>query len=134
MKLYLDANVIINAHEAADPLRKRVLNRLVQWCQTPTGELVTSILSRLECRVVPLRNSDRALLVEYDRFFQGDAVEVIEVTRTIIDAATTLRADHGYKTPDAIHLATAIQTGSQLFLTGDQSLKNCPRIQVELMS
>jgi predicted nucleic acid-binding protein len=134
VKLYLDANVIIDAHEAADPLRQRVLNRLVAWCQTSSGELVTSLLSRLECRVIPLRQKDLALLAEYDRFFQGDAVEVVEITPSIIDLATSLRADHGYKSPDAIHLATAIQVGAQIFLTGDQALKKCLGIQVEVMS
>ncbi len=107
MKLCLDANVIIYAHEADPPLRELVLQRLVDWCGKPNGSLITSLLSRLECLVVPLRTANASLLTDYDLFFRGDAVEVIEISREILDIGAKLRAQYAFRSPDAIHLATA---------------------------
>jgi predicted nucleic acid-binding protein len=134
VKLYLDANVIIFGHEAEEPLRQAVLTRLGEWCIRPDGELVTSAFSRLEVRVVPLRNRDESLLAEYDEFFSGDAVEIVDVSVEILDLATTLRANHGFKSPDAIHLATALFVGAERFLTADTVLKKCPGIEVEMIT
>jgi predicted nucleic acid-binding protein len=134
VKLYLDANVIIYAHEASLALRNAVMQRLVDWCRRPDGNLVTSLFARLECKVVPLRNADAALLADYDRFFRGDAVEIVEITRDIIDLAAMLRAQHGFRSPDAIYLATALHLGVDLFLTADKALKKCPGLNVDVLA
>ena len=44
-----------------------------------------------------------------------------------------LRARHNFKTPDAIHLATAIEEKADVFLTGDVTLARCSDIQVDLI-
>jgi uncharacterized protein len=134
VKLYLDSNVIIYGHEADETLKQYVLLRLAEWCANANGELVTSVFSRLECRVVPLRYNDSTLLAEYEDFFSGDAVEIVAVSLAIIDTATHLRAAHGFKSPDAIHLATALHVGAQRFLTADGTLRKCPGIEVEVLT
>jgi predicted nucleic acid-binding protein len=133
VKLYLDANVVIYGHEADDYLKQAVLARLSQWVHGEQGDLATSAFSRLECRVVPLRNLDVALLADYDDFFMGDAVEIVEVSLPIIDRATELRAAYGFKSPDAIHLATALHVGASRFLTADATLQRCADIEVEVI-
>jgi len=134
VKLYLDANVIIYAYEADIALQQSVLKRLFEWCIVANGELVTSMFSRLECRAIPLRNDDRILLADYDDFFSGDAVELVDVSRAVIELATDLRAAHGFKSPDAIHLATAIHVGATRFMTADLALRRCPGIQFEIVT
>jgi predicted nucleic acid-binding protein len=133
VRLYLDANVIISGYEAEEPLKQVVLTRLSKWCADPDGRLITSIFSCLECRVLPLRNNDQTLLADYDDFFAGDAIEIVDVSRPIIDLATALRAAHGFKSPDAVHLATALHVGAERFLTADVSLRKCPDLNVELI-
>jgi predicted nucleic acid-binding protein len=134
VKLYLDANVIIYGHEAEESLKRTVLRRLAEWCEEADGELVSSAFSRLECRVAPLRHNDHLLLAEYDDFFAGDAVEIVDVTMAIIDRATELRARHSFKSPDSIHLATALHIGAKRFLTADAALRKCPGIDVDVIS
>jgi len=51
----------------------------------------------------------------------------------VIERATELRAQHGFKTPDAIHLATAMIQAADVFLTGDAALKRCPGLQVVVL-
>ncbi len=133
MKLYLDANVIIYAYEAEESFRAVVLDRIRTWCLENDGDLVTSQFSRLECRVVPLREGDDHLLAAYDDFFRGDGVELVEVSLSLIDVATALRARYGFKSPDAIHLASAIQAGAATFLTADDALRKCSQVAVELI-
>jgi predicted nucleic acid-binding protein len=50
-------------------------------------------------------------------------LEVITLTTKISMEAARLRADHGLRTPDAIHGATAIITEASGILTNDKRLK-----------
>jgi predicted nucleic acid-binding protein len=107
---------------------------LWRWCANEGGDLATSVFSRLECRVGPLRNQNEALLLAYEDFFSGGGVELIEVSISVIDIATQLRAQFGFKSPDAIHLACAIDAGADLFLTGDAALRKGTSIAIEVVS
>ena len=50
------------------------------------------------------------------------SVAVIPISEAILEKATDLRARFpALKTPDAIHVATGILTGCDLFVTGDQA-------------
>ncbi len=44
-----------------------------------------------------------------------------------------MRADLGFKTPDALHLAAAIEGGCDRFLTNDARLSRCTDIAVEVL-
>src|SRR5207249_11609621 len=61
---------------------------------------VISDLTRLECRVGPLRSGDAVLLGSYDRFFAAHGVDVAGLTAAVCDRAAELRARYGFKTPD----------------------------------
>ena len=50
-------------------------------------------------------------------------MEVVALTKEISVEAARLRADHGLRTPDAIHGATAIITQATGILTNDKRLK-----------
>ena len=83
-------------------------------------ELVVSDLVRLECRVVPLRNGDAELLRRVVEAFA--AAEFARLTRSVFDRAAELRARHRIKTPDALHLAAALEHGCDEFWTNDDRL------------
>jgi predicted nucleic acid-binding protein len=67
------------------------------------------------------------------------------IERKKSDAASRLRrlfqrgangfktSDYGFKTSDAIHLATAIEREADLFLTGDMELRRCTELAVEVL-
>lgn len=94
---------------------------------------MTSRLSRLECRTKPLRDADTSLLARYEAFFTARRLALAEVTADVIERATELRAAHGFKTPDALHLATAINEQADIFLTADAKLSRCSSVQVEVI-
>jgi predicted nucleic acid-binding protein len=114
MRLYLDANAIIYTVEAEDV----------------AGLLITSRLSLLECRPKPLRDGDQKTLTRFDDFFSGDNLVLFDISSDVVDQATDLRAKYNFRSADAIHLATAILIGADVFLSGDERLERCTEIRV----
>ena len=75
-------------------------------------EVYVSELSRLECFVQPLRSKDKITLDAFEVFFSSPAIHVVPVSRSIIDAAASIRARFpGVRTPDAINVASAVESG-----------------------
>lgn len=132
--LALDASALIYLVEGTGAVRDRLSRRIADVLGAPTGRIVASRLARLECRVKPLRDADTAILEEYDAIFAAEELFLVDVSAAVLERATELRARHGFKTPDAIHLATALEAGATTFLTGDTSLAKCAGLTVEIVS
>lgn len=130
--IYLDANVVIRLVEGDAPTRAPLVARLASSLGVP-GSLVTSRLSRLECRSKPLRAGDAATLAQFDVFFGGVELVLFEVTGAVVERATELRARYNLKTPDALHYATAVESGVAVFLTGDRGFARCSEVPVEIV-
>lgn len=88
----------------------------------------------MECRVKPLRQGDQTLLAKYDAFFSQSGLILAEISAAVIEQATEIRVRHRFKTPDAIHLATAIENNIAVFLTGDGELARCTALNVEVVT
>jgi predicted nucleic acid-binding protein len=129
MRYYLDSAPIIYLVEQAQPYATAVRGKLSAQGLT----LITSELTRLECRVKPFRNSDAALLQDFDDYFASSIAEIIPLTRDVIDRATEIRAQFNFKTPDSIHLAAAVVSNSDVFLTNDHRLNRFTGIAIEVI-
>lgn len=134
MRLYLDANAIIYSVESSSSLRDAVKQHIRDVRESRDGVVVTSILSRLECRTGPLRRKDPDKLQLFDHFFTDPELLVFDIDTAVVDRATEVRAQYGFRTPDAIHLATALLLECDTFLTGDDKLKRCEEINVAVLS
>lgn len=132
-RIYLDACSIIYLVEAASPFHDAIVLRLKQHQADVESRLITSRLSCLECRVRPIRENNQRLLADYDRFFAASRLEIVEISADVVEHATVLRAGYGFKTPDAIHLASAIEAKAEIFLTGDSTLTRCREVMVEVL-
>lgn len=95
---YLDACCIIYLNEGSPPWRAAIAARL--GALHADSSLVTSRLSRLECRLKPVRERDAGLLGRYEATLAF--TQMIEITAAVIDRATELRARYGFRTPDVI--------------------------------
>ena len=84
---YLDACSIIYLTEGALAWRSAVEARL--RVLPVTAGLVTSRISRLECRSKPIRDRDAALLARYDQTFA--AARLVEMSAPIIERALQRR-------------------------------------------
>lgn len=133
MRLYLDANPIIYSIEGVPEFRTAAL-AWIEEAEAAGGAVITSRLSRLECRVRPIRDGDTELLARFEGFFAREGLELAEITAEVVETATALRATHGFRPPDAIHLATAILARADVLLTGDRNLARCPGLKVEVLA
>jgi predicted nucleic acid-binding protein len=130
--IYADANVIIRLIEG-DAVTRAPLEARLSPLKGTAGFLHTSRLSWLECRIKPLRAKDYMLLGLYDAFFTSAELTIVELSRSVVEKATDVRADLNVKTPDALHLASAIRSGVKTFLTGDKGLARCKEVAVEVL-
>ena len=129
MRLYLDAAPVIYAVEQVTPFFPVVDARL-----SAAGTVrVASDLTRMECRVKPVREGKADLLKDYDDFFAYAVAEIVALSREVMDRATEIRARYGFKTPDAVHLAAAVVTSCAVFLTNDHRLDRFPDISIEVV-
>ena len=130
-RIYIDACTIIYLVEGAQPFQAQTRQRIAQL---RTGAVLsTSRLARLECRTKPVRDGDQGLLAEYDVLFASTDLDLIDIDSAVIERATEVRARYRFKTPDALHLATAIETNADLFLTGDADLRRCTELNIEVL-
>lgn len=133
MKVYLDSCIVIYLVEKREPWRNRIQSLLLPQ----TGLLPRvfySDLTRMECRVGPKTRTDPIALAEYDRFFAAPHFQKAPITTAAFDLATELRAQHRLKTPDALHLAIAIQVGCDEFWSNDQRLSKAAESYIRLIA
>jgi predicted nucleic acid-binding protein len=127
MRYYLDAAPIIYLIEQSQPFATAVRSKLAAPGIVP----ITSELARLECRVKPMRDGNQALLQDFDDYFANTIAEIFPLTRDVVDLATEIRAQYNFKTPDALHLAAAVISKCDVFMTNDQRLNRYTGIIIE---
>lgn len=126
-RIHFDSVAFIYYVEQRPPWFARIDARL-------TGgpvQIVVSDLTRMECRVKPLGAGNTTLLAEFDAAL--GAAESAPMTTAVFDRATEIRATHKFKTPDALHLAAAVEGGCTIFLTNDHRLAAFTGITVEVV-
>ena len=121
-RIYLDSCIVIYLVEGTEEVRSILENRLNDPVLGDT-EIVVSDLVRLETLVIPRRSGDTDLLDLFESFFLDPSVEIPEPTRTVFERATEIRARHLVPTPDALHLAFAIEGNCDEFWTNDRRLE-----------
>ena len=117
-RAYIDACLLIYWVERAGP----VAEAAIRWLEAQTdATLCVSPLVRLEVLVGPMRRGDAALLRAYEALLAQQLW--LSMGDQAFSQALLLRAQHGLKTPDALHLATALHHGCTEFWTNDDRLK-----------
>lgn len=132
MLIYCDSVILIYWMDQIGPFHLRAHNRILAL-QASGDRVAVSDLTRLECRVGALRRRDAITLAAFDNFFARADVHKLPLPTAAFDRATQLRADLGFKTADALHLAAAIEGGCDRFLTNDLRLNRCTDITVEVL-
>jgi predicted nucleic acid-binding protein len=128
--VYLDSNIVIYLIEQPAQFGPRASARIAKLAAAG-DRLVVSDLTRLECRGNAVASGDQATLAQYDAFFSQAVERVMPLTTAVVDRATIIRGQYRFKTPDAVHLAAAVEAGCQVFLTNDFRLSAFPDLTVE---
>ncbi len=96
--------------------------------------VVTSILAVVEILTGVFAKGDELRARRYrDLFDNTEGIAVLDVDRAIGEGAARLRARYGLRTPDAIHLATAVAARASAFVTTDRRLARVRELDVRVL-
>ncbi len=130
----LDAMVFIyhfEENQAYSPLTFSIFESL----EKGNFNSITSILTRLEILVKPKKKNNLLLTERYKLLFETfPNLQVKEINENIADIASSLRANYNINTPDAIQIATSLESKADIFITNDATLKKVSEIKVLLLS
>jgi predicted nucleic acid-binding protein len=133
-KVGLDTPVFIYFIES-NPDYESLVARVFERIMNGRTLGVASVLVLTEVLVHPFIRGAVGLENEYrDLLTRSNNLELLGVDVTIAEQAARLRARYSIRTPDALHLATALQAGCQAFLTNDPHLQKVVEIPVLLLS
>lgn len=112
-----------------------ILDQIFDLTDTQGTQLLSSTVTLAETLVKSFRLGDtKAKAVYRDLLQYSGTVSLSPVSESIAVRAAQLRATYKFKTPDALHLATALESGCNAFLTNDADLKKAAGLRVLVLS
>ena len=132
MLIYLDSVIVIYLIDHTGTFQLRSAKRLAALVAAG-DRIALSDLVRLECKVKPMALGDKVKIAGFEAFFARPDVQFVPMNTAVFDRATGLRAVHSFKVVDALHLAAAIESGCDSFLTNDLRLIKCGDIPMEAL-
>jgi predicted nucleic acid-binding protein len=92
---------------------------------------VASSIALTEVLIQPIRTGNIALAQSYETVLSdSENFQVMPISIRIARLAADMRARHNLKIADALHVATALESGCEAFLTNDLALKRITEIKV----
>lgn len=133
MSVYLDTAPLIYLVEGAAERRDAVESQIHKWIDS--GEdLATSCMTLVELLVHPKQVGNRRLENKYRLYLERLlALPPIPIDERVAELAASIRAEHGFKPPDALQLAAAVAIGADIFYTNDRQLQRFPDLAVVLV-
>jgi len=120
-RVYWDTNLFIYLHEdhpEFGPLVRHIYEGMIARNDT----LCTSVFTVGEVLTLPLRLKDEAATSAIRASMLSGEVELLPFTLATAERYGQIRAHSPLKAADALHLATAIETKVNLFVTNDHKL------------
>ncbi len=96
---------------------------------------VTSGVTLLETLVIPFRNKDNDLALQYEQLLsESRGLRLLSLDRDLLRQAAHLRASFEIKTPDALQLVCAKQEKCTAFVTDDRRISKIPGLKILQLS
>jgi predicted nucleic acid-binding protein len=94
----------------------------------------SSYLSLLEVLVQPLKKQRPDLVQKYKGILSGArGLCLFPIDGRISEEGARIRAQYGFRTPDAIQLATALCHGADALVTNDEKMRRFKEVEVVLL-
>lgn len=95
---------------------------------------VVSELVLLELLVAPLKQDSQDAADEIElALLHFPNLQLAPVTRAVLVRAAEMRAQYGLRTPDAIMLATTVESGATLAVTNDHAWRKVKEVEILLL-
>lgn len=110
------------------------VNPLFESLRSGRIRVVTSAVGLIEILTGALLRGDELLARRAEEVLTGlDGSTIVPVTLDVAKHAARLRAAYRLRTPDAIHLATAVAAEAAEFVTTDRRLARVKEIEVHVL-
>lgn len=120
-RIYWDTMLFVYWLEA-NPAHIARMRQIFAKMQLRRDRLCTSVFTVGEVLTGVYKVGHPDLISATKAFFRPPQVEVLPLTEAIADRYAQIRSQYRIAAADAIHLATAAQSGVDLFLTNDRAL------------
>lgn len=131
--LYVDTAPFIYFVEQ-NPLYVDQMREIFTYTDQGVVHILTSVITLTETLTIPFKLRDTVLENTYRELFEDtENITLVPVNQAIAEQAAKLRAIYNLKTPDALQIATAIETGCDAFLTNDKGLKRIVELSVLIL-
>ena len=108
--------------------------KILKEIESGKVEGVFSIIGLMELLVGPKKKGRKDIAIQYKKIITEFAnLKIAGINENIVDLASDLRAKYSLRLPDCIHLATAIDSGADKFITNDKTLKKVKEIKIETL-
>lgn len=95
---------------------------------------IFSVIGVIEILTGPKKKGKPDIAAEYEYHLRNfPNLSIVGINERIVWLSSDLRATYGITTPDAIHIATAIDAGAEKFITNDKALKKIKEIKIEIL-
>lgn len=129
-KVAMDTAVFIY-HFEENPVYIELTQQILDLIVSHKVNAVCSELVLLEILVHPYKNKRNDLVDHYEILLNNFPHLTLQpINRSILRTAAQLRVKYQIKTPDAIHLATAILHNAEVFIGNDKNLSKVSEIKV----
>lgn len=129
-RLYIETAPLIYYVEE-NPAYVARMDAIVDAIEHSSIEAVSSVITLTEVLAQPMKLGNASLEQEYrDILLNSEGFRVLPISARIAEAAAGLRARHNLRTPDALHIAAAVDAGCDAFLTNDKDMKRVTEIVV----
>jgi predicted nucleic acid-binding protein len=133
----IDTNIFIYYLQKEEfPAYHTVLAAIFHALEKGDFQGVSSVLMLTELLTLPQKLGEEHVAQHYYLLLKNfPNLKLLPVTEKVALRAAGIRGKWGLKTPDALHIATAIEAGAKAFLTNDRSIgKGFPGLQIIYLS
>jgi predicted nucleic acid-binding protein len=132
-RLYIEAAPLIYYVEENPDYVAR-MDAIVDAIEHLSIEAVSSVITLTEVLAQPIKLGNAKLDQEYrDILLNSEGYSLLAITAQIAESAADLRARYNLRTPDALHVATALDAECDAFLTNDKGIKRVSEIVVWIL-
>ncbi len=129
----LDSSILIyhsSAHPEFGPKTIKVLEPIALG----KSQGIISTIAVTEVLTMQKKQVNRPAMLTLQKWLLGLVnISIIDITLPIAIKAAEIRQEYGFKTPDALHLATAKLMNAKTFYTNDKKLLKYKGIKVKLL-
>ncbi|MBC7814560.1 MAG: type II toxin-antitoxin system VapC family toxin, partial [Burkholderiales bacterium] len=129
-RLYIETSPFIYYVEN-HPIYSDKMDNIFDGINARQIEVLSSVITLSETLTKPLKTGDKVVEQAYRALFQQTHyITLLPINISVAERTADLRARYNLKTPDALHLAAALDSGCNAFLTNDLALKRVTEIHV----